>query len=595
MIRYLPRILRFVRKKRDSEDRMPYGIVLVTLPDDMKSCATFQNARESLEFANIPYQTHDLSTNSQCLNFDIFACAVICFRITENLSDSFAAEVSEYVSQGGGVVFAGGGFRQSLSEIIGISGPDYAVTLVNSKGLRFVGDLFPGAEGLSLDSETWDILHSRVGVTSECLRSSCSIQFEDLQGDPVLWIDASREGRVAFWNTDILSEKLFRGFLFQTILATMDVAVASIGGFATLQIDDFPPSESYEKPTHMTNEFPGLFEEDFFFGPWINDMLALRDRFNLRFTYFLTLDYSDFDTSREAKVPDTTKQSLKYRVGRFDEMPTDDEYGFHGFNHVEHTQQSWPHESSFKRKVSAARYLWSEVVGASLPTAWVPPNNSFDERTVQLIKQCFPEISIVCSLHSTGAFENGCDREFGDEPWCSELLNIPRQTNGYILTEAQRALLLSQVLGMGVWTHFMHPDDVTDTHLGGEDIATFRNPDYRNWKLGNGADLDGMFTEFEKWIAWVAGTFPWLEFTTTSEAAKRLKRLSSDSPSVKVFSNRIEVTTQGDQHMFIRVSEGKRLANRHQGAILAEYKVGAGSLYVVSCLERRSCFYLIEH
>ncbi|MEO0486265.1 MAG: DUF2194 domain-containing protein [Pseudomonadota bacterium] len=573
---------------------MSRAVVLVFQPSDTKSRAVFQNARASLKDASIPYLGYELDTVHRGPNLDDFACVVICAQITEKLSDSFSEDVSKYVSRGGGVVFACGGFKQSLSEVIGISDPGQAGTLVESRGLRFVGDLFPGTEGLSLGSDTWDILQSRVSVSSESLLSACSIQIEDLAGCPVLWLRNSSVGRVTFWNTDILSEKLFRGFLFQTILATMDVAVATIGGFATVQIDDFPPSESYEKPIHMTDEFPDMFEEDFFFGPWINDMLALRNRFDLRFTYFLTLDYSDFDTSKEAKVPDTTKQSLQYRLGRFGELPSGDEYGFHGFNHVEHTRKGWPHENSFKRKVSAARHLWRQIVGERLPTAWVPPNNSFDERTVRLLKRHFPEISIVCSLHSTGAFSNGCNREFGGEPWCHELLNIPRQTYGFILTEAQRALLLSQILGMGVWTHFMHPDDVTDIRVGTTNLMDFRNPENLNWKTKNEADRDGMFVEFERWIGWVTDIFPWLEFVTISDAAGRWQRLSANGPSVEVFPDRVEVATQSDQLLFIRLAEGRKLSNRKQGAVLAEYKVSGGTLYVVSCSKRKTCFHLIE-
>ncbi len=429
------------------------------------------------------------------------------------------------------------------------------------------------------------------------LSPDCVILISDRAGNPILWRRDFGRGRLAYWNTGALFWKVLRGFFIQTALDTMDVGVSAIAGFAMFHIDDFPTALSDARLEPVTSEFQDLDWNGFFFDIWNKDMMALREKHDLKYSWYTIMNYDDVDNGPDADLsaPESLggRQILQQRFARIRQFAEDDEFGFHGYNHEPMTDDFWPDEATLKSKLADARSLWSDCVPAPLPTSWVPANNWYHADHVRTLKAVFPEISVVCGLFSTGDPAYGEYREFGPEPWINELLCLPRDTYGYVLRPDVRMMMLSQIAGMGVWTHFTHPDDIYDIPTKSGESKNCRNPDTLGWRASNAAGQPGLLSELDAWIAQVRDTYPWLEFVTTSRAEAKYTAHINNHVEVRIAESQIEIVSGSAGLFYAKTRKGKSLVAGAGGEIVDRRQIEGGLLHVVRC-PAGGCIFLVQ-
>ena len=225
----------------------------------------------------------------------------------------------------------------------------------------------------------------------------------------------------------------------------------------------------------------------------------------------------------------------------------------------------------------AARALLAAAVG-------------IDVDCLPVVAEVFPEISAVCSLSSSGKYRRGGYREFGPEPWLETLLCLPRETYGYVMAPELRMMLLSQIAGMGVWTHFIHPDDIFDIPTGLEDDAYKRNPDGRLWRATNGQGLAGLLPMLDDWIGEVRDLYPWLEFVTTTQAEERYRAHVGKSVDVMLGDEMVEIVTDREGVFFLRTGPETVIVAAQGGEVLDARPVEGGVLSTVRCPAGRTVF-----
>jgi hypothetical protein len=135
---------------------------------------------------------------------------------------------------------------------------------------------------------------------------------------------------------------------------------------------------------------------------------------------------------------------------------------------------------------------------------------------VNVLQQIFPSIKEVGALF-LGHFEKGQFREFGPEPWNKNLYVIPRNTAGYILTDFLKKSMISLLNANGIWSHFVHPDDVYP--LGeryGEKELTQIGIKKLNWR--GEPEKKGLYYFMIHWLEFVKKHYPWLRHMNRKEA-----------------------------------------------------------------------------
>nr|WP_255561463.1 DUF2194 domain-containing protein [Pseudohoeflea sp. DP4N28-3] len=564
--------------------------MLISHADDRQGLAILDNLCTALEFAKLRFSVLDLKRQRAWPGFGEFAAIVICTEHIEAWQKDKGEELQAYLQAGGGLLVAYRGWNDRFSDLFGVLPRTHAPAMHITTGLEFVSEIFPDVRGLKIGDLDWLFEHSRFDLGASELAADCHLLATDGTGLPIAWKRRVGQGHLCYWNTGALFCRALRGFLLQCVLDVMGTGVCAIPGFAMLHVDDFPPALSNAREEPVAQEFPGIDQQDFYFDIWYEDMMALRRRHDLKVTWYSIMDYDDDAPVRSSVPTEETladaRRILRERFRLAAEAGADgdiDEYGFHGFNHVPLIEASWPDLNVLRQRLELARTFWQDIVPAPLPASWVPANNWYEEDHVRALKAVFPEITAVCSLYSSGITNRGGYREFAREPWEDGLVCLPRDTYGYVCKPDLRMIMLSQLSGMGAWTHFVHPDDVYDVPRGLADTPFCRNPEGAFWRARRENGAPGLLAQFDSWLTRVRSSYPWLEFLTTSQGERRLRSHLGNDVEVWHCDDEIEISTREASLFYIRVGEGIQLSFRTGAEMLDQRKVDGGTLYVVRC------------
>jgi hypothetical protein len=571
-------------------------LLVVCHGDDPQGQAILENICTALDFAKIRFSILDLQRRSAWPALESFSSIVLCTELIWELESEKASRLDSYIRAGGGMVIAYRCWNEHLSEMLGTGKGASEPRMHLTTGLTFDKEIFPGSSGLTIDDSDWFFQHSRFDIERADLSPDCNILMSDLAGCPILWSRDIGNGRLVYWNTGILFCRALRGFIVQSVLDAMEVGVSAIAGFAMFHIDDFPTSLWDARLEPVTTEFPELDRDSFFFGVWHEDMMALRAKHDLKYTWYAVMNYHDVDNGPGADplapAAVSGREILKRRFCRMQKAAEDDEYGFHGYNHEPMTGDSWPDPATLRSKLSLARELWKDTVPAPFPASWVPANNWYHADHVRALKEVFPEISVVCSLFSSGDAEMGEYREFGSEPWERALLCLPRETYGYVLRPELRMMMLSQIAGMGIWTHFLHPDDIYDIPGASDETTYCRNPETLGWRTSKADGRAGLYTQLDEWIAQVRSSYPWLEFSTTSHAEAKYHAHVNNHVDVRKSGEEIEIRSRSEGLFYAKTRKGTFLVAGTGGDVVDRRQLEEGFLHVVRCSAGGGVFYI---
>lgn len=578
------------------EGRALQQVLILCHSDDTAGMRAMNNVCAGLDFSKIDFVVIDLQQVRAWPSLDAFSVVILSTSMLSKVSPERFDAIRTFVDAGGGLVAACRLWHAKLAALLGL--PEVKPALHTSEGLVLRGELFPGLTTLQSDVPGWDFEHSRIPVRADSLPADCKVLAEDREGQPILWMRDVGAGRIVFWNTTSTDRRVLRGLVLHTVLGAMRTGVAAIGAFAIFQIDDFPPSLSNAVMEPVASEYAGADQTKFMFDIWHRDMLELKRRHDLRFTYYAVANYFDVDTAPDADMKafpvQTGAEDFRERLARSLGIDAGDEVGFHGYNHEPLVDDHWPDLAVLRAKLLLARQIWLEHLPGGPPRSWVPANNWFQASHIAILAEVFPEIDIVCSLAVAGQYRLGEEREFGPEPWRHALLGLPRQTFGYVASDRVKLAMLSQVAAMGVWSHFVHPDDVYDVPPEGEESDYHRNAQKRFWRQRNESGLSGLFDELDAWLGEVRALFPWLEFVTTSEAAERYRRHIENVVEVRVARESVTIESDTGGNFFLRTRDEIDVVVSTGGHIRDRREVAGGMLHVLSCEPGRAEFRLVS-
>lgn len=540
-------------------DHSVQRVLLIADSSDISAKRGLENAKAALSYARLSHDVFDLANDRSWPDTDRYSAI---FTVTENLRRLTPAQISDlsdFVEAGGGMAALFRAQPSGLDTLFGVVshlGPAPARTEA-SGGLRFPGQAMPAFAGIVLAPE--DIighygmdhlpdLRARILATTFC-------------GKPVAWTMAVGRGRTAYWNSVFLSEKRARGLIIQTLEAVQPVTVVPSVNAGVTQIDDFPAPLVGRLPEVVQAGFPGLSPEAFYSDVWYPDMQRLASRFGIKFSCFCAFDYTEARERETAGIdPDTYRPPAEtFRPLKSGEPV---EMGLHGYNHQPLRLGDWPDTETMKAALHRAREFWADYDCGPLPNAYVPPNNQYDKAGLRALIDVFPCIQVICGSFF-GRDSEGANREFGPEPWNPDLFCLPRVTAGHECSPHVLFDSASQLATFGVWTHFLHPDDVLDTPAPGTSRISRRNPNHRPWRGCNGRQ--GLYDQLRQLYASVAGRFPWLRYRTTTETARRVQDHLRSDWSVDVQGDTIRLS--GVEGMYLRLRLNHRPWRRISGYV----------------------------
>ncbi|OWU84448.1 hypothetical protein ATO6_12160 [Oceanicola sp. 22II-s10i] len=495
------------------ETRSAERILVIAHSQEQVSRLAWQNVREAMRCARVSFDQADLASSGDLPELLQYSAVLMVTESLDRLSTGAVSALEDFVDDGGGLVVAFRARHPRLNALFGVVGSEAYIASIPpshpSGGLRFPGRALPSFEGIHLP-EADMIPHSGFDIRPV---PSAEIVATATSGKPVAWRTVTGRGAVIFWNTAFLAERRARGLIIESVQAVEAVSVQPIANVAVVQIDDFPAPLGGNLSSDLMARHDMTDPGTFYARVWYPDVVRIAQRHGIGLSCFAVFNYHvERDKQLEAAP----------RAESFDVISeiAPAEIGLHGFDHRSLRLADWSNEAAMRTSLGAVRTAWSASGLGESPVCYVPPNNVYDAYGARCLASELPSLRVL-SGSFFGDVENGQGREFGPEPWAPSLYCLPRVTAGHECSDETLFDAASQIATMGVWTHFIHPDDVADTPGPNARKIGLRNPEDRPW---HSTDREGgLLGQLDAIFKAVRRLAPWLRFVSTREAADAVK------------------------------------------------------------------------
>jgi hypothetical protein len=284
-----------------------------------------------------------------------------------------------------------------------------------------------------------------------------------------------------------------------------------------MYIDDFPAP--FPQGTHPIIDRDYQMDLPHFFKKvWWPDMIRLARNYDLKYTGALIVTYGNrvtppFDWESDADV------SSLVLYGR-ELLKEGGEIGVHGYNHqtlstVPRVSRAfgynmWPSQREMMDSLRSLRQYVESVFPHYPLRTYVPPSNALDEAGRQVLKQALPDLRNISSLYIEDIRNLAYVQEY--QVASDGVVEMPRVTYGYRIGEYDRWMMANAVTAYGVFSHFVHPDDVIDEVRG-----------------GNGSWRE-LYKSLEGYLELVQDRYGWLRPMTAAEASDEARRWLTSQP-----------------------------------------------------------------
>ena len=392
---------------------------------------------------------------------------------------------------------------------------EYTHDYFNYKSLRYVSDLLPlWGETVYHEDHTLSDYALIVRLDDACTVHIVSGGEMEI---PLLWQRDVGLGRIAVLNTTLMVNKGGRGFAVSTLYALEDTIVYPIINAGMIFIDDFPAPQPAGFNDDLKEQF-GYDIQGFFRNHWWPDMKQLCWDLGVRYTGLLIETYNDNVTGpfTANKLNDSL---LKYYAAEL--LHSGGELGLHGYNHMPLCPEGfdfgdadytpWPSTLNMaKSLLELSRYGKTLFLDAHYQT-YVPPSNFLSAIGRKTLLETLPDIKVVAGLYLAETGVDALVQEFDEADDGS--VNVPRITSGFEIDDFMKFVTAQELVLHGVYSHFIHPDDVLDSE--------------RSRELG----WTTLYSLFREHLTELHETYPQLRFFTAAEGAAAVQRY--DRLSVK--------------------------------------------------------------
>ncbi|MFF5996192.1 DUF2194 domain-containing protein [Lysinibacillus sp. KU-BSD001] len=410
---------------------------------------------------------------------------------------------------------------------------------VETNGVKMLSNVLIGTKGKTFLENT--ATNVSIGVT---LNNHEDTLMQTSSGVPLLWKSSYGEGTFVVFNGTILTSKTSRGVFSGAISLMEPDYIYPIFNSKTFYIDDFPAPIAKGTNDVIYKEYKRDLPT-FYQNIWWPDMLQLANEFNITYTGMLIESYNNL---AEAPFENTDDAESSYLISFGRELiQSGGELGFHGYNHQSFTMDkeisksfgynAWKSTEDMKLAIQELRRYTKTGFPAYKVTSYVPPSNVLSQEGRKLLKEVWPELTVIASLYSEDITTRSYVQEF--EIAEDGVIEMPRISSGYFKTETNEWAIANAITGLGVFSHFIHPDDV---------ISEDRSK-------GSWSD---MYEEFEELMKEIHKTYPWFRSMTATDAALDVAKVLQSTVNFKQTENKVHGTIENfytDQYFVFRTEK----------------------------------------
>ena len=479
--------------------------------------------RKVCDYTKLPFNSLDIKDFNSSLRISETTRVISLFD-TSKLNDSAVAKLLEFVSNGGTLFIFCAIEDHRMSFLYGFKPEAQFNTDIKSSGWLFTTSVLP-----NIRIKTYQANMPQYGFAADNFSDKIKVLATAVNNSkyPAILENKVGDGKVILYNSTMDFLKPDRGFLFVGILKGLESVPYPIANVGTIFLDDFPSPLYQIKKEPIASEM-NLTMDDFVKKVWWPDMLTIAKEFNISYSAMTVFDYTNkvvppFGLNQWNSVTTTVNNKTEPLPDWFvkDVKAKGHEVAFHGYNHVSFEYKLWKNQEFIATCLNAVKKKWKNSDFGDLPTSYVPPSNIIDKKGITELKKAMPSLKYLCSLY-LGDTEDGGNREFDYDPYNKDFFDYPRISSGFYLNDDEKYIQQSITLFTGIWTHFVHPDDVFQTPSTANASAgkfELRNRSNYGWRKTKGSDKS-MYSEFRKEIKQIKSTYSQIRFLNANDAAK---------------------------------------------------------------------------
>ncbi len=556
---YLTDMPQAMLSEKKLKAEMPVVCLVLTDSSQDNYAEYTEHIRDVLSIMRVGYDEVDLAV-SPMPELSAYRTMIAAFQNLDSLNAS-VTDLLEWVRGGGRYMqFSapiGAPTFFFLSTYMGVAdgGTNYAtfsgITLRD--GFMIGGDDF----NFHWDDPMTTAISCRLGENARVYAET-----DDDAATPLIWSADCGKGRFVIFNVGFC-EKATRGLTAAAYSLLEDTAVYPVINASAFFLDDFPSPVPMGDGTYIRRDYNRDISS-FYSNQWWPDMLALGDKYGIKYTGLLIDDYTEEVDGSFPQQKDTE------RFTHFGSLLLDNggEIGLHGYNHLplcftgfdfkgKVDYKPWTNEENALRAIDQALALGSSLFPDNTMSVYVPPSNILSEEGRRFLHEKVPAIKVIASLYLEGEIEYSQEFEVAEDG----MIEFPRVISGAILDQYMRWDALNTLNLYYVNSHFMHPDDVLDVDRGAE--------------LGWAALLGNL----DDYCSWLYSSAPSIRNLTGSDAGRAAAR--NDTLSIE--------RTDGENEVALRLGgfyDEAYLMVRHAGGEPTEVIGGSaehisGDFYLV--------------
>jgi len=505
--------------------------------------------RKTLDYAKIPYGVVNLKSFNKKKKIASSTRVLAIFDISL-LNNSAYQKVLNFVANGGTLFLPSYTDGEQFGFLANLKTDAFYSVNTESTGFNFNINLLPSVKGQKFHNKK---LH--FGLKKENFKEGTEIWASAANDSdyPTIIHNTVGNGQVIIFNASQYPEKQDRGLFFAAILKGLPNFPYTIANISSIFLDDFP-APLYDVYAETVKTEMNLSQAQFYKNVWWPDMIKLAKEENIVYSTYPCFDYRNFTEPpflfKEWETPSTTlkthiEDAPDYLMA--EALKEKQEIGLHGYNHVSLIKEDWPSKEFMVLALNSAEKKWISSGYGPLPITYVPPSNIIDSIGFAALEEAIPSIRYNCSTYD-GDFDEGGNREFDLEPFNDHFFNFPRNTSGYELNEDKQFVQHSLYLYTGIWSHFIHPDDVfqvPNEHSTSQGNYKFRNPKRLGWKTSADGTL-GFLPRFKNYLQKTKKTYPFIRIETVLDAARLTEKWRKSEVAYSFRKDHIKIKTSLD-------------------------------------------------
>ena len=344
------------------------------------------------------------------------------------------------------------------------------------------------------------------------LESDCRVllQSADENKTPLMWCREIGKGRALVCNHSLIGGKDSRGQVAIALEQLEDVLVYPVINAGLVFIDDFPAPQPEGYDEFLQEQF-GMNIQGFFRNHWWPDMKEAAREYGVRYTGVLVETYNK--NMKPPFEPDSQDHSLlRYYASEL--YQSGGEVGLHGYNHqplclkgwqyADEDYETWESTEDMEGAVrELMRYGHSFLPNVTF-TSYVPPSNYLSDEGQKVLVDTVKDLVAISGVYLPEDGVNARVQEYHESP--DGTVPVPRITSGFSMGRYEKYVAAGELNLHGIFSHFIHPDDVLDEERGA----------LLGWEK--------MFEDFCSMLEEVKAAYPALRWCTATEAAAAVQR-----------------------------------------------------------------------